>query len=251
MVRYLSYDCAHKSLAIAQVNFGEIDVCLKAIRSQIASFINNYCGGEAWGYLKLLINGDRKAYVKVAELALAHPESALALLRDINCELSRLIMPERCVVLDILPGRKVKEVNPVERLKLLKRALDDFAADEAALDKTLIEDQPGAFNFKSATVRDHLMMYHGDTDLHLVNPHHKNKVYFRDDLTHDHFVATCRDKYTANKAHTRANFLYFMETFGHSAMLAGIKKENFDDIADAFMQAVAFHFGKTSRAKAK
>lgn len=251
MVRYLSYDCAHKSLAIAQVNFGDIDVCIKAIRSQLARFINNYCGGAAWEYLKLLVDGDRKAYRKIAELSVEHPESAVVLFRDINCEISKLIIPERCAVLDILPGRKVKEVNPVERLKLLKKALDDFDVDESIIDKTLIEDQPGAFNFKSATIRDHLMMYHGDADLYLVNPHHKNKVWFRDDLVHDHFVATCRDKYTANKAHTRANFVYFLEAFGHTSLLVGIKKENYDDIADAFMQAVAFHFGKTVRGKAK
>ena len=70
--------------------------------------------------------------------------------------------------------------------------------------------------------------------INLVGPSLKNKVYI-DNLQHCYFMEKYTTKYSANKTHTKANFLKWLELNGVE-MSKDIKKKNYDDIADAFMQ---------------
>ena len=51
-----------------------------------------------------------------------------------------------------------------------------------------------------------------------------------------------KKQYDANKAHTRANLLYYLQVFDREDLIADIKKDVLDDLADSFMQALAFHY---------
>lgn len=142
-------------------------------------------------------------------------------------------------VFDLTGGRCV---DTVERTRLLKDCLT--AVDEKNkyfgfhVDKVLVEYQMPA-NDKSRCVSQQIVYhYSGNVDVSLVGPSLKNKVCFSQDdsLSHGAFMERYASKYTANKNHTKANFLHWLDMYDQVDVIEGIKKQNVDDIADAFMQ---------------
>lgn len=140
----------------------------------------------------------------------------------------------------------------VERAALLKRCLSrlDFAG--LTPDNILVEYQMSA-NDKSRCVSNQIVYHFTDmfehAKIYLVGPTLKNKIAFKKDLNHGVFMAKYASKYTANKNHTKSNFLYWLEihNLNHLIKINKIAKKNIDDIADAFMQI----FGWIDHAKKK
>jgi hypothetical protein len=68
-------------------------------------------------------------------------------------------------------------------------------------------------------------------------------------LAHGTFTEKYASKYTANKNHCKANFLYWLKLYSLDGLLKenGIEKKNVDDIADAFMQMFGWLDFSTTR----
>ena len=71
--------------------------------------------------------------------------------------------------------------------------------------------------------------------------------HYTDDLRMEAFISKSKSQtnYSANKAHSRENFKYWMRTSGCAYTLHGDYKKRINDIADSFMQLQAW--GKKMR----
>jgi hypothetical protein len=196
---------------------------------------------DGGGFIKRLATGDTAWARGIITVFDDNPAAAVELLKGISADVKSIFDFSRAELRDILPGRRVKEVDLVERTKLLKKTLDDLNIDDTSL-HVLIEDQPGTLNFKSTTIRDNLLMYHADIPITLVNPCHKNKLCFGSGLEYEVFLRKYAKKYDANKQHSKANFLYIVDVWGWKNVISGVPRDCLDDVADAFMQAMAYHF---------
>ncbi len=138
-------------------------------------------------------------------------------------------------VTDLIPGKKLKDSNIQERTLALKKLLCELK--KLRPDVVLVEYQMSA-NYNANVVFNQIIYEFTDdtTKVVVVKPMCKNTVWFKTDLKYQEFISKYSNKYCANKAHTKANFLYYVEIFGLSDVLKNIRKKNVDDLADAFIQ---------------
>ena len=117
-------------------------------------------------------------------------------------------------------------------------------------DIVLIENQPEAINSPTFAVQSGIQMYYCSQGIRveLVNPREKNYINFDDSIHHSVFVQECRDLYSANKMHSCANFIHFAAHWNIEYMTRGLEK--YDDVADSFMQALAW-FSSGYRARVR
>jgi hypothetical protein len=158
---------------------------------------------------------------------------------------------------DLVPGKKDREISTVERVRAVVAYLDGpvAAALAAAAAEGCppadsprlhvpVEFQPGA-NAPARTVAAVLLTRYEKASVFLVGPALKNKLWYpaRPDLRHGHFVAKHVSLYVANKNHTKS--LYF----DHIAKLCGhdvghvaprIPANKRADFADTVLQVLAF-----------
>ncbi len=138
-------------------------------------------------------------------------------------------------VYDLTKGKKI---DTVTRLNLLKKCLTELDSTlQIVPDYILVEYQMSA-NDKSRCISNGIVYHYCNQQVILVGPSLKNKVWFSDNLKHGVFMAKYSNKYTANKNHTKANFLYWLKIYDLEHLISEnkIAKKNIDDIADAFMQ---------------
>lgn len=152
-------------------------------------------------------------------------------------------------ILKIVDVTKTKTVpDTVRRASLLKRALADIDNEISKMgerpDAVLIEYQM-SLNDKSRCVSQQIAMYYVDEHtaapnyvdrVYFVGPTLKNKVCFKHDLDHGHFMEKHSSKYTANKNHAKENLKYWLTVHNQLHFLKNVPKKNHDDLADAFMQ---------------
>ena len=146
---------------------------------------------------------------------------------------------------DLAKGKLLKETNVHERTLRLKAVLTMI--DKFNPTTVLIEHQP-TFNNKSSTIQDQILYhYTGICPVELVSPSLKNAYHYTDDLRMEAFISKSKSQtnYSANKAHSRENFKYWMRTSGCAYTLHGDYKKRINDIADSFMQLQAW--GKKMR----
>lgn len=155
-------------------------------------------------------------------------------------------------VFDLTKGKKV---NTVDRASLLKKCLTDIDImlldEDLKINTVLVEYQMSA-NDKSRCVSQQILYHYSclpGVNVELIGPTLKNKVCFSSDssLEHGTFMAKYASKYTANKNHSKSNFLYWIKRQGISKLIQenNIPKKNVDDVADAFMQICGWLiFGK-------
>jgi len=207
--RILSFDCANRSLGVL-----DADVNVE-IEQDLIAFAQT----------------DRLC-LAIAEAKQGDYTAAYAAVKDL-ANITEFIKVRFSGVVDVL-GCKLKDTDPIFRVKCLKAALDKL---EPANSDTfvLIERQPPTRNYKSSSVQDQICMYYADCKLALMNPRAKNRIHVLAGLEHSVFAKRCRDLYTANKQHSAANIAEFSDCFDLH-LLDGIKKANHDDIADAVMQ---------------
>jgi hypothetical protein len=163
------------------------------------------------------------------------------------------ITPLMLKVIDITEG-VVDDIDTINRTLLLKKCLTKIDTEIANIRdskeeyklaplKVLVEYQM-SLNDKSRGI-SHQIVYHysniNGVSVELVGPSLKNKIHFSAELEYGNFISKYSAKYTANKNHTKSNFVYWMGQNGYTQLLndSGIKKGNYDDIADAFMQSIA------------
>ena len=106
----------------------------------------------------------------------------------------------------------------------------------------LVEYQP-SFNEKARTIYNQIIYEYSDNKQYnviIMNPLYKNKIYFNKELQHSRFIQKYNNNYIANKNHTKQNFLYLLNKYNLEYIIKKIKKKNLDDLADSFMQIIAY-----------
>ena len=89
------------------------------------------------------------------------------------------------------------------------------------------------------------MLFHfaNQNNIETISSTLKNKISFKspeDILLYNKFVVKYSNSYTANKSHAKENFLYYLKISNQLPILENIKKTNYTDIADSFMQIIAY-----------
>lgn len=208
---FLSFDCANKSLAVMFFSFN------LGYKDEIRDVLNS-------------------GVPKIKKLVNIHQ-----ILRNV-VEIFYLD------VIDICPNVKINDLNIIERSHLFKSALCKVnelvqnikVEHNIDLINVYIERQP-TFNIKSTTIFSQLIYEYANDDLFnikIMYPMLKNQIFLSDDLRHSVFISNSNNGYRANKNHSKANFLYFIEKFNLKNRITHIKKKNLDDIADAFLQVL-------------
>ena len=238
-MKFLGWDCAHKSLAHSYI---EIDLTF----SELRRILDGYSGGDT-----------------------VDPDAALKFLRDARAAVHGAFTFHTCNVVDLMPGKKLAEIKEIDRVKLLKKYLDGLPginSKEIPHDTVvIIETQAGKFgnagaNRASNGVAQQLAMYYADCNINFIDPKMKNKVSITDDLTLDavHLkrIAGQAEKqsgtkrklkiiggkpdYDTRKLHSTLNFVEFVKRIGQEGVYSHVPKEFYDDLADSFVQILAF-----------
>ncbi len=233
-IKILGFDCANRSLAWSLIT---IDV---NIRNKISTAI---------AAVTEILNNNINTYADIK-----------LVLGNLRAIMADFVVFESCGVADILCGQKLAEVNEVERTRALYTFLTtkDFRPDIV-----LIEKQPGKIGSgvnSGAIAVSNQICYHyiGTCSVHFVSPKLKNALSFHMDIDYDYFYECAvrktmelrgrklnleeigRCKYTAAKKHSAENFLYFIKIFSLEATIVGIKAQRYPDLADSFMQIIAW-----------
>jgi hypothetical protein len=221
----LSFDCAEKSLA----------VCLATYDTHAHVKIEEIIEGIR------VSSGD-----DVSKCELIPTMEAMTRIDKLNDNTIKLHFAK---VYDITKGSKTK-LKSEAKTKELKRFLTELDLSVfptgtglgiEKLDLVLIEYQMPSNN-KSGRISHQLEYQYIDkaVRVHTVGPSLKNKMAFAPHLVHSAFMEKYATSYYANKMHCKKNFLHWLNVFGLNHFIKDIKKKNHDDIADAFMQMVAW-----------
>lgn len=208
---YLSIDVANKSLAVSFIKYNKVSIC------------------------------------NVRDIQ--KPYNLNALLK-INENLNNTILYFICEVIDLIPNKKVKNTSQIERtyalkeyLQKLKLIIDDYINKlDIKKIRVLVELQP-SFNDKSRAAFNQIIYEFSNIEIYkikIMNASYKNSISLHKNLSYSNFIKKYSNNYLANKNHTKENFLYFLKTFNLLHLIKNIKKKNYDDIADSFMQAIAY-----------
>ena len=189
--------------------------------------------------------------------------------------LDNLIEPLVFDVVDLIPGKKLKETDVVLRASRLRGYLqyvDDtylksIAIGELDSCKLLVEYQMGPNN-KSNSVCSQILYHYADNDIEfkntntsvnitkpvenrlkynieIIGPSLKNKINLDKDKSRQFFISKYAKTYDANKKHSVANMLYWLKTKSAEHMIKNINKKNLDDIADSVTMSLAWIFMKS------
>lgn len=218
---YLSIDVANKSLAISFIKYIKVKYINK-ITNDNTNISNGTIG----------INNQLKT------------------LTEINNQINNSISYYICEVIDLIPNKKVKNTSQLERTSALKIYLSKLQTrinnyiNKYQIDKikVLVELQP-SFNDKSRAAFNQIIYEFSNLSIYkikIMNASYKNSISLNKDLKHSNFIKKYSNNYLANKNHTKENFLYFLKTFNLLYLIKNIRKKNYDDIADSFMQIMAY-----------
>lgn len=151
-------------------------------------------------------------------------------------------------VKDLIPGKKLKDTNTVIRTTNLYNYLNEVIDPIIKLYEKnklifLIEYQMGP-NDKSRVISSQLL-YHFTkykSDIHLVGPSLKNKIIIGNNknLLYSTFIEKYKSNYTANKNHSKANFLEIIKILKNENLILNINKKNIDDIADSVLMSITW-----------
>ena len=173
-------------------------------------------------------------------LIIQHHEKLISFETEFKELLKSFIVVHSTGVVDILNGKSISQCNEVERTLALKRYLQTI---EISADTTvLVEHQPqrvGHATVKSVMVGHQLLYHYADYNPVLMNPREKNKFYFGE-MSLQKYIGEMSSQYAARKKQSKMNFLHLLKTLDMMHLLIGVKKKSYDDIADAWMQILAF-----------
>ncbi len=148
-----------------------------------------------------------------------------------------------CEVHDLTQGIKLKNSSQKKRtlqLKALLKRIDGMVTDTGRGDVRVLLEYQMSINKKANVIFSQIYYHFAEHGPVAIRPCYKNMVSLSDSLHYSEFSAKYANSYCANKAHAKANFLFFLESFGFNKFLDSIKKKNVDDAADSFMQILAY-----------
>jgi hypothetical protein len=230
--RFLSWDCANKTLAHAYIT----------VDGGILGSIRNFLA-------------ELKTIIDRGDIA-----GVMPLLTLFKARMDNFIVFHSVAVTDILLGGKVADADEVKRSTMLRNFLrtSSVAVERIGVGggnvggngsdnistKILIEHQPSkigaATNNKSTMIGHQLMFYYSDFETHLVSPKIKNTLFIDPSRKLDYYIGSCASEYYARKKHSKEMFLGMVKIFGWGAIIKGIPMSCMDDLADAVMQTLAF-----------
>ena len=244
-MQYLGWDCADKSLAWVRVTINyEIGHHIRQHIVRLEEILSTQRVTNLADSRTYLVdqNGGSMSDIMVRDLPKLMTE--INSLIDI---LKNFIVITSCGAVNLLGIRKVKEVSAEERTKKLRLYLDDEINVQVGADIiVLIERQAQKIGPKcggtSIQVAHQLAHHFAYNELHFVDPRAKNKLHFSDDLKFENYLNKYSNKYLARKAHAKDNLLFYLQIVGREYLLNGIEKKFRSDVADAFMEILAFCF---------
>lgn len=254
--QFLGFDCANKSLGYTLAYYNtslhsQLDELKSKLLKEFESFapFKSYCAAyNANEAARTLIQKTKtgkplsEALTSLQNEILLNPK-LITLLGKYIVEsyfiINKSLITKSCGVIDLIPGKKVKETSLLERTLPLKKFLSTIKPDVDAV--VIIEEQPATVNDKSNTVQDQICYeYCGNYEVKNILPKWKNRLCFGEGLSYEEIRAKYKKKYTANKVHSKLNFLKYIDMTGQTKMLEGVKKDNYDDLADSCMQIIAY-----------
>lgn len=159
---------------------------------------------------------------------------------NIYDSISRNVNVIACEVHDLTQGIKLKNSSKAKRtlyLKALLTRIEEMLGDSKV--KVLLEFQM-SINKKANVIFNQIYYHFAEHNPITIKPCYKNMFSFKEELSYRYFSERYKNSYCANKSHSKANFIYFFESFGFHSFLKPIQKKNLDDAADSFMQIFAY-----------
>jgi len=244
-MRILSFDCAVENMGVCLINHNEnYRDELKAAAVSLTGLLSAVDEYELETFLQLLTD----------------------YLTEIDRVLNSVFAIEWFNVINLIPGKKIKEVPIVERTRRLKQLLNELDRNLPAPDVVLIEYQMKLNDI--SRLQSSQIMYHyvdeSDSDIkyavggfsfsgvslvskprvvELVGASLKNVYCFSADGEYSNFIVKYVN-YTANKKHTAYNFKHYLDVFGGGDVLVGVKNK-INDISDAFMMAYGWLYDRS------
>lgn len=136
--------------------------------------------------------------------------------------------------IDLIEGKNVADTDIPERLKSLHEKLNKLMMNIPKPDYIVIEYQMNLNNLSNIISNAIMMYFAHNFEIKLVKPAAKNSIWFHESLAFHYFIEKYSRNYDANKAHSKANLIWFLNLFEKQDVIKDIKK--LDDVADAFMQ---------------
>lgn len=167
------------------------------------------------------------------KIDLSNPQKA-------NNDMNNMINIISMDVYDIANGKNAKDMLIMDKANNLKKILSMYdKIDETAI--VLVEYQMNA-NYMSNAIFN-MIVYHfsGKHKIEIIKPAHKNSIYFHPQFTIQSFLSIYGSNYKANKEHTKLNMILMLTVLNKRSMISHLKKSNYDDIADTFMQCIWYH----------
>lgn len=248
MVKFLGWDCAHKSLAWSYVDIDvEIFTKLGLILQLIEEIIRKYLGNE---YFAKLMAKKANPEIFIEALNGDFLQEMVGALKSAIVALDNFIKIESIGVVDILNGKKVSDFNELERTAIFHRWLLSSDVAIGNIDPSthvIIEHQPSKIgmktNNKSTMIGHQLMFYYVNFKTTLINPRAKNKIVVKDGMRYEDYLGGRKDKtsvYSARKKHTKFSLLYLFDIFGLRASINHVPNKRLPDVADSFIQIIAY-----------
>jgi hypothetical protein len=243
----LGYDVASKSLALTIIYFNENwEIELQKIKNLFNDKLQNV-----------------ESPKKICEITLQYIDRVDELLDTI-------IIPILFDVVDLIPNQKVKDTSVILRASRLKsyllsvdQYLSKLYTSSDNTYKILLEYQMGP-NDKSRNVCSQILYHYSNTDFNfnsaldlpcdtlinkydveIIGPSLKNKINMDIKKPYAFFINKYTKAYDANKAHSKNNFIYWVDKKNISHMIKNVKKKNLDDIADSCNMILAWIFLKS------
>jgi hypothetical protein len=255
----LSFDVASKSLAVSLILFNDL------YKLEIDTIIINM--------------NNIQQLIKSINLTTSYDE-IWKILSDLKCLLLKynfivdnFATPIFMDVVDLIPGKKLKDTTVITRSnrlksylyyidKLIYTELKNNSYDVSIPIKVLLEYQMGpndksrnvcsqilfnyskndniefkSFNFQHITISEKSDLIYSTE---IVGPSLKNKINLDKDKDHQFFLTKYANNYDANKKHSSHNFLTWVKKKSIENMIKDIPKKNIDDIADSVIMALAW-----------
>jgi hypothetical protein len=255
MQKFLSWDCANRSLAWSHLS---INTKIYSTISSLADRVPEVCNITTTSF-NIIVKDRVQLRKAIIDEKGNIKRGVLELLVELANLAQDFVYYEEAGVADVLNGSKVMDMSEIQRTRALHNFIQQSNVREETLTpgtQTVIEHQPPSLgqglkkrvNTKSTAVAFQLAFYYINHDPSFIDPKLKNNIALREDLTLVRFQDEMKNryknksdqKYHARKEHSKANFLYFIHTFGWEEAIMKIPKAYLDDVADSTMQVLAF-----------
>lgn len=234
----IGIDVATKSLAISVIKYKSN----KIVQEEMNLAIENYKS-----YKKIFINNKScKNPNDSLNNLLKKYQELLECINSLLCPIEILFVD----VKDLIPDKKLKDTNILERTNNLRDYLNDIDKKISELNipiknlDILIEYQMGP-NDKSRVISSQLLYHfskYSSANIELVGPSLKNSIFFKnnEESHYSKFLEKYSTNYSANKAHSKYLFLELLKNIGKNEIISNIKKKNIDDIADSVLMSISW-----------